>query len=98
MNKIDIKEDDYTQLKHFKKIFDSIIEEESKFEDYIHVIISAGLNSMFRDIIPQDQETLWNTIMALNKKNPEFFSKFIMEMILRGENKEKLKEKLDYIS
>lgn len=44
------------KLKHFKKVFDTVVEEDISYNDYVNTVVSIGLDSMLRTIIPSDQE------------------------------------------
>lgn len=50
------------KLKHFKKVFDSVVEEDISFNDYTNSVISIGLDSMLRTVIPEGRE--WSMIQT----------------------------------
>lgn len=75
---IELDDEDYKTVKHFKKVFDAIMEEETKMKDYLKAIIVIGLNSMLKDVTSQEKEILWQTILAINKEKPDFFSDFVV--------------------
>lgn len=101
---LELDEKDYERVMQFKRVFDTIMEEETDVGDYLTTIVAVGLDAMLRDIIPQDREILWDTIKALNKRNPKFFADFLVDILTRSERraeevKKKVKEEaLRYIS
>jgi hypothetical protein len=50
------------KLKNFKKIFDVVIEEDIGYDEYVNTVISIGLDTMLRTVIPEGQE--WNTLQT----------------------------------
>jgi hypothetical protein len=93
-----VLEDEIAQrLKDFKKIFDAIMEEELDFNDYVNVVISLGLDRMFRDAIPEGEE--WRTLTAIFKEDSKYICDFVSEVYKKGEeiNEEKRKRMKEVI-
>lgn len=86
-------------LMSFKKVVDTIIEEEMPLSDYVEIVVDKGIKSILSDIIPKEPEVLWNTIERISEANPEFFSEFVVEVLKRGEesNREAAKQKLGFV-
>ena len=50
------------KLKSFKKIFDVVIDENISYDDYVNTVLSIGLDSMLRTVIPEGYE--WMTLQT----------------------------------
>ena len=90
--KIEVEDELVVRIKEFKKIFDSIMGEDSDFNDYVTLLIHLGLEKMLRDAIPEGQE--WLTLQYMFEKKPEMVSDFISGVWkeIKEEEKEKMKE------
>ena len=99
MKEIPVKFQDknYAKIQAFKRFYDSIMEEESTMDEFIQFVTLRGLESILTDIIPQDPETLWNTILAISADDPDKFADFMIKPISNNEMKEEIKERLNYI-
>lgn len=97
--KITVSEQTKKMLESFKKVVDTVIEEEMPFSDYVEVVIDKGVKGIMSDIIPKEPKVLWDTIERISEANPEFFSEFVVEVLKRGEesNRKAAKEKLGFI-
>lgn len=94
-----ISEQSKKMLESFKKVVDTIIEEEMPFPDYVEIVIDKGIKSLLSDIIPKEPEVLWNTIERISESNPEFFAEFVVEVLKKGEesNRKAAKQKLGFV-
>ncbi|HDD60767.1 hypothetical protein B6U83_03525 [Thermoplasmatales archaeon ex4484_36] len=91
----ELDDEGYERLIQFKRVFDVIMEEESDLQEYVATIVAVGLETMLKDIIPQDREVLWDTIRALNRRNPHIFADFLVDVLTRSEKKaEEVKKKV----
>ncbi len=97
--KITMSDQSKKMLESFKKIVDTIMEEEMPFSDYVEIVIDKGIKAMVGDIIPKEPQVLWDTIERISEANPEFFCEFVIEVLKRGEesNRKAAKQKLGYI-
>ena len=97
--KIIISDQSKKMLESFKKVVDTIIEEEMPFSDYVEIVIDKGIKGMISDIIPKEPDVLWNTIERISEANPGFFCEFVVEVLERGEesNREVAKQKLGFV-
>ncbi|TES87052.1 hypothetical protein E3J95_00425 [Candidatus Aerophobetes bacterium] len=97
--KITMSDQSKKMLKSFKKVVDTIIEEEMPFSDYVEIVIDKGIKGIMSDIIPKEPQVLWDTIERISEANPEFFCEFVIEVLKRGEesNRKAAKEKLGFI-
>ena len=96
MTTIDISDEMMIKLKEFKKVVDIILSDEpiENESEYVELVISQGLGSMIKDILPQEEPTLVKTMALMFNENPQFVSKFIAETLIRGTvPKEQVKEK-----
>lgn len=96
MTTIDISDKTMVKLKEFKKVVDIILADEpiENESEYVELVVSQGLGSMIKDILPQEEPTLIKTMILMFSENPQFVSKFISETLIRGAvPKEQLKEK-----
>ena len=86
-------------LDSFKKVVDTIIEEEMPLPDYVEIVIDKGIKSLLSDIIPKEPDVLWNTVERISESNPEFFAEFVVEVLKKGEesNRKAAKQKLGFI-
>ena len=66
------------KLVNFKKIFDVVIEEEISFNDYANTVLSVGLDSMLRTMIPQGQE--WATLQTAFENRYDIMCEIVAEM------------------
>jgi len=55
---IEISHETYEKLEFFKRIVDAIVEEKLSFKDYVELVLSRGIASMLRDVIPKDVDIL----------------------------------------
>ena len=83
----------------FKKVVDTIIEEEMPLSDYVEIVVDRGIKGILSDIIPKEPEVLWSTIERISEANPEFFSEFVVEVLKRGEesNRKAARQKLGFV-
>lgn len=83
----------------FKKVVDTIIEEEMPLSDYVEMVVDRGIKGILSDIIPKEPEVLWSTIERISEANPEFFSEFVVEVLKRGEesNRKAARQKLGFV-
>ncbi len=97
--KITMSDQSKTMLESFKKVVDSVVEEEMPFSDYVEIVIDKGIKGIMSDISPNEPQVLWDTIERISEANPEFFCEFVVEMLKRGEesNRKAAKEKLGFI-
>lgn len=94
MPKVMISKQTLERLRAFKKIIDYIIEEKlEKESDYVELVLALGMDKMFEDIIPKDeQDLLVKTIVEMFKENPEFVANFVVNTLERGEQIQKEEE------
>ena len=97
--RIAISDQSKNMLESFKKVVDTIIEEEMPYSDYVEIVIDKGIKGMINDIIPKEPDVLWNTIERISEANPEFFCEFLVEVLERGEesNRKAVKQRLGFI-
>ena len=88
----DLKE----KIDAYKKIVDTVLDGETEVNDYLKLVLSEGLKTLLKTVIPQDNETLWKTIENMSNENPKFVSNFVADILKRGEiiKKEELKEEI----
>ena len=92
---IELDDADYERIVSFKRVFDAIMEEETSLNDYFTTILAVGYDSMLSDVMPQEREILVEMLKAINRKDPQFFTDFMVDMLKRSEERaEKLKEKV----
>jgi len=92
---IELDDADYERIVSFKRVFDAIMEEETSLNDYFTTILAVGYDSMLSDVMPQEREILVEMLKAINRKDPQFFTDFMVNMLKRSEERaEKLKEKV----
>lgn len=86
MPKVMISKEILERLRAFEKIIDYILEEKlEKESDYVELVLSLGMDKMFEDIIPKDEQGLLEkTIVAMFKENPEFVVNFVVNTLERG--------------
>lgn len=87
------------KLASFKKVVNSVLEEEIPDDAYVDLVIDQGIKSMLGDIMPKDVDVLRTTIERISEANPEFLFDFVAEILKRGEsiNKASIKQKLGFI-
>ena len=91
MPKVMISKEILERLRAFKKIINLTLEDKlEKEEDYVELVLSLGMDKMFEDLLPEDEERLLqNTIIAMFKENPEFVVNFVVNTLKRGEQIQK---------
>jgi len=85
------------KLRKFKKVYDAVMGEESRYEEYVNLVITLGLEKMIRDAIPEGKE--WETLECAFSKDFSFMSDLIAEIYNKGnsiseEEREESKEKI----
>ena len=91
---ISLNDENYENLKNYKRIFEAIMEEEIEFNEYVNAVISIALDKMIRDAIPKEHE--WGTIQSAFHENYEFMCKLVANIWKKGKDvtdKEKLEVK-----
>ena len=98
-HKITISDQSKKMLESFKKVVDTIMEEEMSLSDYVEIVVDKGIKSILSDIIPKEPDVLWKTIERISESNPEFFAEFVVEVLEKGEesNRKAAKQKLGFI-
>jgi hypothetical protein len=94
---LSVEDSEHTKVMAFKRIYDHIIEEDGNFDEFMQLVISSGIDTMLRQIIPQDPETLWNTVLSTYRYDPAAFSQYVIGTLGKPEFKKELKEKINYI-
>ena len=99
---IKLEDRDYQRLIHFKKIVDAVLGKKTKRDDYIALVLSSGIEKLLIEAIGGEEEVLWETFFEIQKEQPEFFSRFLLEALFSGKDvppktKEKFRERLKYI-
>ncbi len=96
--KIKLNDGCHERLMEFKKVFDHLMEQETSMDNYIALIIEAGMDNMLEHVMPKDTDLLWSTLKELNKEDPEFFSNFILKTIDKTSEDKKIeiKDKINY--
>lgn len=101
MSKLRYKISDESQrtLVSFKKVVDTILEEETDNMVYLDLVIDKGIKAMLSDIVPKEPNVLWGTIQRISEVNPEFFFEFVVDALEKGEqiNKASAKQRLGFI-
>lgn len=94
MPKVIISKEILGRLRAFKKIIDHILDEKlEKESDYVELVLSLGMDKMFEDVLPKDEQGLLpKTIIAMFKENPEFVVNFVVDTLKRGEQIRKERE------
>jgi len=98
MTKIEIVISDKLKKKidAFKEIVDTVLEEKTEKNNYLSIVLSEGLKTLLKTVIPQNNVTLWRTIENMSNENPKFVSDFVADTLKRGEviNKKELKKEI----
>jgi len=94
MPRITVSKESLRRLRAFEKIIEYIIEGKlEKESDYVELVLSVGMDKMFEDVIPKDEQGLLpKTIVAMFKENPEFVANFVVSTLKRGEQIQKEEE------
>ncbi|KXA92154.1 hypothetical protein AKJ64_03880 [candidate division MSBL1 archaeon SCGC-AAA259E17] len=94
---VELDDELYERLEVFKKIYDTVVEEEADFEEFVNCVVSFGLDKMLRDAIPEGEE--WTTIQGMFKDNPEYITDFVSDVwkeLKEGqEAKERTREEIE---
>jgi len=87
MPKVVISKEILGRLRAFEKIIDYVLEKKlQKESEYIELVLSLGMDKMFEDLIPKDEQGLLaKTIVAMFKEKPEFVVSFVIKTLKRGE-------------
>ena len=94
MPKVMISKEILERLRAFEKIIDYILEEKlEKESDYVELVLSLGMDKMFEDLLPKDEQGLLpKTIIAMFKENSEFVVNFVVNTMKRGKQIRKEEE------
>ena len=94
MPQVKMSKETLDKLRAFEKIIDYVLEEKlEKESDYVELVLSLGMDKMFEDLIPKDeQDLLRKTIVAMFNENPEFVANFVIKTLKRGEQIQKEEE------
>ncbi|MCL4326251.1 MAG: hypothetical protein M1481_05465 [Candidatus Thermoplasmatota archaeon] len=78
-------------LNDFKPLFEAIMEKKFSNDSYVNTIIQLGIQKLFREIIPSDDE--WEVIELIFKKNRKFLCSLVTEVFINSETKDNMKRK-----
>lgn len=94
MPKVTVSKEILERLRAFEKMIDYVLEEKLEEEsDYVELVLSLGIDKMFEDLIPKDeQDLLRKTIVAMFNENPEFVVNFVIKTLKRGKQIQKEEE------
>lgn len=106
--KISLSDEIWSRIKGFLPVVSKVMDEPSLSEDKLaNLALWIGLEKMLTDMIGNNPELLMDSILQMNRINPEFIGNFIVqamekvETIMREEITEKLvkdwKKSLQYI-
>ena len=56
------------QLRHFKKLYDTVVGEEASYDEFINAVIRYGLEAMLKVAIPEGEE--WPAFYSLFQREP----------------------------
>jgi len=84
-NYIEISSDTHHKLECLKCVVEAAIGEQVSFEACIELVLSRGITSMIRDVLPPDVEILLKSMEQLFDEYPDSTSKFIAETLKFGE-------------
>ena len=56
------------------------------FEEYVELVLSRGITSMLRDVIPKDVDILLMSMEQIFEAYPDSTSKFIVDTLKKGED------------
>ncbi|RLF09654.1 MAG: hypothetical protein DRJ68_04105 [Thermoprotei archaeon] len=83
---VKVDNEEYRMIMNFKKVYDTVVEYESDFNEYMRDVIREGLNKMLTDLPPKNVSVLLKTIQAMFRENPEFVCNFIVQVLKKGSN------------
>jgi len=87
MVSVEIAEEKWNKIKEFQKVIDAILGESLENDSaYVDLILSLGLESMIKDILPKEEPTLQKEMVNLFNENPEFISNHILETLNLGKD------------
>jgi len=94
MPKVMISRELLERLRAFQKVVDYVLEEKLENESaYVELVLSLGMDKMFEDLLPKDEQgLLQKTIIAMFQENPEFVTNFVVNTLKRGAEVQKEKE------
>ncbi len=94
MPSVEVTEVCFRKLKAFKMIADVVLKEELRDElSYTELVMTIGLETMLRDVLPTSEGFMPDIFIAMFEENPEFVSDFIAGMLKKGELVRARKEK-----
>lgn len=83
---IEVSNEIHERLKCFKRVVDAILKEKMSFPEYAELVLSRGMASMLRDVIPSDDpEILMQSMEQIFQTYPDPISRFIVETLKKGE-------------
>jgi len=85
-SRIEISDKTRQKLECFKRVVDVILEKKLTNQDYVELVLSRGIASMLRDVIPKDVEVLLKSMEQIFDAYPDSTSKFIVDTLKEGED------------
>ena len=69
----------------FKPVAEGIIEGKLTNEEFFRMVMTLGIERMVEDVIhPPDRTNLWETVVALLRRDPQGFAEFMIEAMKNG--------------
>ncbi len=96
-DEISLRDELKHMIKGFLPVFSKVMEEPSLSEDELaNLALSIGLEKMLTDVIGNNPELLMDSILQMNRINPEFIGNFVVQAMDKGETimREEIAEKL----
>jgi len=81
MPQVEISDEMQNKLKAVTKLVDLILEDahSDDLNDYVDLVMALGIERMLRDVLPQDNPLLQDTIVKMFNEKPEFVAAFVIK-------------------
>lgn len=93
MSEIAISEEMYNRIAQFKQVVDTLVEDETNFDDYVEFILGQGIDSILTALLGSaDQATLLESFRQLSSQYPVQVYQYVAETLRKGTQVQELEE------
>jgi len=85
MHKVTISDKSHARLVEFKRVFDTVMDEEMSFDEYVETVLLISIDHMLADLMaPLEHSTLVRSFQQLGSEHPEQVYGYVAETLRRG--------------
>lgn len=102
MQSLTISDEVYTRLVEFKRVFDTVMDEEISFDEYVETVLLISIDHMLADLMaPLEHSTLVRSFQQLGSEHPEQVYGYVAETLRRGayaRGREEMKQRAGFVA